>query len=66
MNTGVAVSDSYISEFIINVEGTYAQINVEFFRKTFAGLLIIIGYPLLSMSGLNRPNINKALLFIFL
>ena len=29
MNTGVAVIDSYINDFITNVEGTYAQIIVE-------------------------------------
>jgi hypothetical protein len=28
-NIGAAVSDSYINDFIINVEGTYAQIIVE-------------------------------------
>ena len=29
MNTGVAVIDPYINDFITNVEGTYAQIIVE-------------------------------------
>ena len=28
INTGVVVSDSYINDFITNVEGTYAQIDV--------------------------------------